>query len=133
MRRSSITCGMALLAVTLWIAAGPALAQSQGTARGAIQGDVVDANGAPVPGADIVWQTADGRSPHALRSDAHGHFRIAKVRSGLYELRAGVRGTSSDWEHNVLVRPGRDTNVLLQLSSTPPVKPASVHRKATKK
>jgi Carboxypeptidase regulatory-like domain len=133
MRRSATAWGMGILAVMLWTAAGPAQAQTRQTARGTIQGEVVDANGAPVPRAEIVWQTADGRSPHALRSDAHGRFRIAKVHPGLYELRAAVKGTSSDWEHNLLVRAGRDTDVLLQLSSTPPVNAAAVHQKDTKR
>lgn len=132
MRHSPITFGM-VFAGALCFGLGAVHAQPRRSSRGAIQGEVVDANGAPVSRAEIVWQTADGRSPHALRSDAHGHFRIAKVRPGLYELRASVRGTSSDWKQNVLVRRGRETNLLLQLSSTPPVRPASLRRKGQKK
>lgn len=128
MRRSLIAFGLVFVAVTLWFGSVPAQARPRRSGRGVIQGEVVDANGAPVSHAEIVWQTADGRSPHALRSDAHGHFRIAKVRPGLYELRASVRGTSSEWDENVLVRSGRETRLLLQLSSTPPVPPASLRR-----
>lgn len=128
MRCSQIIFGM-VFAVVLWFGSGTVHAQTRRSSRGVIQGEVVDANGAPVSRAEIVWQTADGRSPHALRSDTHGHFRIAKVRPGLYELRASVRGTSSDWKQNVLVRRGRETHLLLQLSSTPPVRPVSLRRK----
>ena len=133
MRGSQIACGIALVAVAMWTAAGPVRARPRWTARGTIEGEVVDANGAPVPGAEIVWQTADGRMPHALRSGPHGRFRIAYVRPGLYELRAGVRGTSSDWDRNLLVRRGRETHLLLQLSSTPPIEPAAIHRRNTKR
>jgi hypothetical protein len=85
------------------------------TSEGALDG-VVLSKGAPVAFAEVLWQTADGKAPHALRTNASGHFRIAGVRQGLYELRAEALGMTSDWEHNVLVRAGRVSTVTLRLS-----------------
>ena len=91
---------------------------------GSFDGEVVNAKGAPVAGAQILWQAADGETPHVLHSDAQGRFHIAKLRTGLYNLRASAGGTWSEWEHNVLVRPGNDTNVTLRLTfKVPPPVP----------
>ncbi|HEY2645443.1 MAG TPA: carboxypeptidase regulatory-like domain-containing protein [Candidatus Acidoferrales bacterium] len=91
---------------------------------GSLGGEVVNAKGAPVAGAQILWQVADGETPHVLHSDAHGRFRIEPLHAGLYTLRASSNGTWSEWEHNVLVRPGGDANVTLRLAFTAP--PAAI-------
>jgi hypothetical protein len=92
---------------------------------GGLAGEVVNDKGAPVAAAVIMWQPADGEKPHVLHSDAHGHFRIAPLRAGLYDLRASAGAASSDWAHNLLVNPGTDTNVTLRLVLTaPPKKPS---------
>jgi len=89
---------------------------------GGLDGVVVNAKGAPVAGAQIMWQAADGGTPHVLHSDAQGRFHVGPLRTGSYELRGSASGTWSEWEHNVLVRPGDDTNVTLRLTfKTPPV------------
>ena len=91
------------------------------TAEGVLDGTVLNSKGAPVAAAQVFWQTADGKAPHAVRTDANGHFRIAGVRQGLYELRARASGMSSEWEHNVFVRAGTAASVTLRLSrATPP-------------
>src|SRR6266853_1483724 len=91
---------------------------------GGLAGEVVNAKGAPVTGAQILWQAADGETPHVLHSDAQGRFHVGPLRTGSYDLRASADGTWSQWEHNVLVRPGDDTNVTLRLTfKTPPVAP----------
>src|SRR5216683_2620061 len=91
---------------------------------GNLDGTVVDAKGAPVAGAQILWQASDGEKPHVVHSDAQGRFHIGPLRSGQYDLRASASGTWSEWEHNVLVRPGNDTNVTLRLTfKVPPAAP----------
>jgi virginiamycin B lyase len=89
-------------------------------APGSLDGLVVDAKGEPVAGAQIVWQIADGNQPHALKSDARGHFLITHLWSGLYHLRASMGNASSDWARNVLVRPGAMSSVKLRLVSAAP-------------
>ena len=96
---------------------------------GSLGGEVVSAKGAPVAGAQILWQVADGETPHVLHSDAQGRFHIEPLRTGSYDLRASASGTWSEWEHNVLVRPGNDTNVTLRLTFKAPPVPAGVELK----
>jgi hypothetical protein len=91
---------------------------------GGVDGHVVNGKGAPVSGAQILWQPSDGGNPHALRSDAQGHFTIPRLRSGLYDLRASRGQNESTWTHNILVRPGEPTIVTLRLVTKPPVTPA---------
>lgn len=86
------------------------------TVDGVLGGVVLNAKGAPVKAADVFWQTADGKAPHAVHTDASGRFRIAGVRQGLYDVRAQAAGMTSVWEHNVVVRPGGEASVTLRLS-----------------
>src|SRR5258708_4311566 len=118
--------GLALLPAIL-LAQLPKVAKK---APGDLDGTVVNAKGAPVAGAQIVWQVADGSKPHAVQSDEQGRFRIAKLRTGLYELRASSGDESSEWAHNVLVRPGTASRVKLRLAPPPPP-PVAVELKGT--
>ena len=105
---------IALLPAGLWAQ----LPKERKQGPGNLDGTVVDANGAPVSGAQILWQGSDGRTPHVVYSDAQGHFHIPTVRAGLYDLRASSGHASSNWEHNVMVRPGGKSSVKLRLEST---------------
>jgi hypothetical protein len=112
----SLLCSLALLPAGLWAQ----LPKEHKEAPGSLDGEVVDARDAPVAGAHILWQAADGGKPHVLHSDAQGQFHVAQLRAGLYDLRASAGDISSDWSHNVLVRPGAKTNVKLRLGPAPP-------------
>jgi virginiamycin B lyase len=121
-----LLCGAVLLPA--WVRAQlPKVAKE---APGSLDGEVVSAKGTPVAGAQILWQAADGGTPHVLHSDAQGRFHIPKLRRGLYELRASDGGASSEWAHNVNVRPGGEANVTLRLASAEPVA-AAVELKGT--
>jgi virginiamycin B lyase len=113
-----------LVCAAAFVSAG-AWAQVPKTAKqkpGGLDGEVVNAKGAPVAGAQILWQVADGETPHILHSDAHGRFHIEPLRTGSYDFRASSSGAWSEWEHNVFVRPGNITNVTLRLKfKEPPV------------
>ena len=87
---------------------------------GSLSGEVVNAKGAPVANAQILWQVSDGRIPHVLHSDAQGRFQIPNLHAGFYELRASAGNAWSEWEHNVTVRPGMEVSVTLRLKFTPP-------------
>jgi len=123
MRRARLN--IAFLACAAAFVSAGARAQVPKTAKqkpGGLDGKVVNAKGAPVAGAQILWQAADGETPHVLHSDTQGQFHIESLRSGLYSLRASASGAWSEWEHNVLVRPGNDTSVTLRLTfKEPPV------------
>jgi len=98
---------------------------------GGLDGEVVSAKGAPVAGAQILWQVADGETPHVLHSDAHGRFHIEPLRTGSYDLRASAGGAWSEWEHNVFVHPGNATNVTLRLTFKAAPAAASVELKGS--
>src|ERR1700730_8557820 len=107
-----------LLFVAAFVSAGTR-AQVPKTAKlkpGGLDGEVVNAKGAPVAGAQILWQVADGETPHVLHSDAHGRVHIEPLRTGSYDLRASAGGAWSEWEHNIFVHPGNATNVTLRLT-----------------
>src|SRR5579862_7577456 len=104
MRRTRLK--IALLACAAACVSGRAWAQIPKSAvakkkPGGLDGLVVNAKGAPVAGAQILWQAADGETPHVLHSDAHGKFHVEQLRTGSYDLRASAGGTWSEWEHNV--------------------------------
>ncbi len=100
---------MVLLATAVWLAAslrsGTAGAAPPPRPSGSLTGIVLSAGG----------QVADGSHPHTTQSDAKGHFRFPALRQGNYDLRAQAQGQWSEWEHNVLVRSGRETRVTLRL------------------
>jgi Carboxypeptidase regulatory-like domain len=84
-------------------------------AEGVLDGVVLNGRGVPVAFAEVFWQAADGKAPHATRANGKGRFRIAGVSQGLYDLRAQASGMTSEWEHNVLVRSGKVSSVTLHL------------------
>lgn len=87
---------------------------------GSLKGTVLSATGKPVAGARVLIQTADGRRPFTVRTDATGSFRVARITRGLYHLRAQAAGLWSDWERNVLIRTGQPTLVTLRLALNVP-------------
>jgi virginiamycin B lyase len=120
-----------LVGAAAFVCAG-ARAQAPKVAKqkpGSLGGEVVNAKGAPVAGALILWQGADGETPHVLHSDAHGRFHIEPMHAGLYSLRASASGTWSEWEKNVLVRPGGDASVTLRLTYKAPPNAVGVELK----
>ncbi len=86
------------------------------TTEGILDGVVLSGRGTPVAFAEVFWQTADGRAPHAVRTNGSGRFRIAGISQGLYEVRAQGLGMTSEWEHNVWVRSGSVVTVTLRLT-----------------
>jgi len=120
-----VVCSAGFVCASSW-AQMPKVAKQK---PGGLDGKVVTAKGVPVADAQILWQVADGETPHVLHSDAHGQFHIEPLRTGFYDLRASANGSWSEWEHNVLVRPGSDTNVTLRLAFKPPVAPIGAELK----
>ena len=140
MRRVSSTPVAALvvlLATAVWLAASlwPGIAAAAPPPRpsGSLTGTVLSAGGKGVAGARVILQVSDGSHPHTTQSDARGHFRFPALRQGNYDLRAQAKGQWSEWEHNVLVRSGRETRVTLRLllKQRPAAKPAKAPPRAS--
>lgn len=91
------------------------LAEPQTKGTSSIYGVVIGPDDKPVPHASVTYQSSDGTAPHAVHADSHGHFTIAKLRSGNYDLRASGNGIFSDWEKNVMVRKGQAHSIELHL------------------
>jgi tetratricopeptide (TPR) repeat protein len=101
--------GRCLLAATLLLAAAAnALAQV-----GRVSGTVRDERGEPIRGAIIIAENPDASpSSFTVTSDDSGRFGIIGLRSGLWMLRAGAPGFSTD---------GGELNVRTLPNNTPPV------------
>jgi hypothetical protein len=82
---------------------------------GILAGVVLGPDDKPVPHAAVTYQSAGGTAPHAVHTDARGHFTIAKLRSDNYDLRATAKGVFSEWEKNVSVRSGKTKSITLHL------------------
>ena len=100
-----------------WIAvallfSGQVLARGR---TGTLAGTVIGTNGKPAANTAVMAERSDGRAPLATRTNSHGRYFFAFLPAGLYDVRASGRATASDWKHNVLVHPGRQTEVTLHL------------------
>jgi hypothetical protein len=87
---------------------------------GTLAGTVVDANGRPVEGASVIMQSAAGTMPIATTTNSHGRFFFPRLVHGYYDVRATTRYRASAWKHNLSVRTGHETDVVLRL--TEPIK-----------
>jgi iron complex outermembrane receptor protein len=105
---------IAIFLLTLIAVRGVSAApQRKGSAT--LSGLVLGPDDRPVAHASVSYQSAGGNAPHVVRTDAHGHFTITKLRADAYDLRASGRGVFSDWEKNVNLRSGQSKSVTLRL------------------
>ena len=95
---------------------GSAGAAPQPGGLGTIGGQVLNASGKPVAGAHVMVQTTDGHHIETATTNAQGHFWVAALPEGQYDVRAFYDGHVSEWRQGVWVAPGEQTNVLLHLS-----------------
>lgn len=105
--RAACCCAAALLAL---LVAGPNVLRAQ---TGAIEGRVIDTNGAPLPGANAVLVRAERGT--ATRAD--GRFVIRDVPVGTYRLRVSLVGYEAAAD-TVAVVAGETTEVAIRLAET---------------
>ena len=113
------------LAVTTFVTGSAAQTKALGT----IGGQVFGTTGFAAPGARVILQAADGKSPQTTVTNTQGRFWFPMLPPGLYDVRASAQGRSSEWRQNVGVRTGRQTTIALHLRSkkpTPTKTPASL-------
>jgi len=87
--------------------------QSKGSST--LSGAVLGPDDRPVRHPRVAYQLSGGSAPHAVHTDAHGHFSISKLRADNYDLRASGKGVFSTWEKNVTLRSGENKNLTLRL------------------
>jgi hypothetical protein len=90
-------------------------AEPQKKGNSTLTGLVLGPDDRPVPHASVSYQSSGGNAPHAVHADSQGHFTITKLRADNYDLRASGKGVFSDWEKNVVLRPGQTKTVTLYL------------------
>ncbi|HEY3028426.1 MAG TPA: carboxypeptidase regulatory-like domain-containing protein, partial [Pyrinomonadaceae bacterium] len=81
---------IALLLITFILAAGPASAQDLDNVT--ITGQVVDQNGALIPGATVEVILAKTDAVRRIQTDAEGRYRIIQLDPGIYNLRVSFAG-----------------------------------------
>src|SRR6266852_6626932 len=105
---------MAIFLLTLVAVRGVSAApQSKGSST--LSGMVLGPDDKPVAHASVSDQLSSGSAPHAVHTDAHGHFSISKLGADNYDLRASGKGVFSVWEKNVSLRSGETKDLTLRL------------------
>ena len=99
---------------------GPSRASAQ-QKPGSVSGVVQSADGKPVPNARVFLQPGDGRAAVTTPTDDAGQYRFAKVKPGVYELRAQSGGAWTELERNVSVRRSEEVCVKLTLPEKAPL------------
>jgi len=112
MRRALVLITIFLLAL---VTARGVSAAPQRKGSSTLSGVVLGPDDRPVAHASVSYQSSSGSGPHAVHTDAHGHFSISKLKADNYDVRASGKGVFSTWEKNITLRPGETKNLTLQL------------------
>lgn len=102
----------------------PAAAQNP---RGALRGEVQDASGARVAGAQVVARSSGSSLESTVATDRNGEFRVEGLLPGAYRLTVSAKGFADASAHvDVVVSMVRDVSVTLK----PAARPESVNVEA---
>jgi hypothetical protein len=113
MRRLSFV----LLALSVLLIAVPLFAQSQAT-TGVIEGTIVDASGAAVPGVTVtIRNTATGYEVVVV-TDAAGHFRAVLLPVGPYQVTAALQGFATVVQKGLDLGVGQTLTASIALKQT---------------
>jgi len=96
------------------LAAG-SLSAAPPTGLGTVGGQVLDTKSKPVPDARVTLQDSEGGHLQTTQTNTQGHFWFPSLPEGQYSVRASDQGRISEWQQNVWVSPGRQTDVTLHL------------------
>jgi hypothetical protein len=105
-----ITIFLLTLAAVRGVSAAP---QRKGSST--LSGVVLGPDDKPVANASVSYQLSSGSAPHAVHTDAHGHFSISRLNADNYDLRASGKGVFSTWEKNITLRSGETKNLTVRL------------------
>jgi hypothetical protein len=119
LRRTSNT-----LVLFLFMLGAPRPAPAQ-TPAGSIDGVVVDASGAVVPGVTVVVTHEPTGVSHEVVSDGQGQFRVPLLPIGLYTVKAALAGFQPFEQHELQLTIGQSLTLRIEL------KPANVAESVT--
>jgi hypothetical protein len=103
------------LLATALLATRSVLASPDRKGTSVLTGVVIGPNDKPVAHAAVSYQSSGGEAPHAVHTDAHGHFTITKLPADNYDVRASANGIFSDWEKNITIHSGQTRSITLHL------------------
>lgn len=86
-----------------------------GSHTGSVGGTVLEPNGRPAAGAQVVIERSDGSAPVAAKTDAQGRFLFKFLLPGYYDIRASRGATATVWKHNIMVHTDKETAIDLRL------------------
>jgi hypothetical protein len=112
MRRTLLFLSIFLLALA---AASGLCAAPQSKGSSTLTGVVLGPDDKPVANASVSYQVSSGSAPHVVRTDAHGHFTISKLKADNYDLRASGKGVFSEWQKNITLRSGATKQLTVRL------------------
>lgn len=88
-----------------------AVAWAQGTVTGAIGGSITDPKGAVVPGATVTVKNSETGKEDTATSDGEGHFKVANLPPGNYNVSVNGSGFAAFTAEKVVVEVGRETTL----------------------
>jgi len=91
-------------------------AQAQAT-TGIIRGVVVDPNGAPVSGAQVLLHETQTNFQHTVTSDVGGNFAATLLPLGIYDVTARSVGFNAVTQKNITLRVGQSIDLRLSLAA----------------
>ena len=106
--------GVSICLFAMFLFAGMAIAQSQIT-TGTIQGTVVDANGAALPGASVVVKNVDTNFERSTTTDEDGRFIALQLPPGRYTITVTKNGFATLVAERADVTVGQALNVPLSM------------------
>ena len=112
MRRALLILSILLLTL---VAVRGASAAPQSRGLSTLTGVVLGPDDKPVANASVSYQVSSGSAPHVVRTDAHGHFTISKLKADNYDLRAAGKGVFSEWQKNITLRAGTTKELTVRL------------------
>src|ERR1700730_3695158 len=83
--------------------------------NGSIQGEVEDAHGALVPGADVEADELDTGIVHRSVTNASGHFEFLSLQPGRYVVKISKTGFATTIQENLTLTVGRVASLKLAL------------------
>lgn len=93
----------------------PGLAQGQARTSGQVSGSVVDPSGAGVPGATLTITEASVGFTQTVNANATGDYIFPDLPPGTYTLTVNATGFSAAVYNQVIVNPGRTTDLKVSM------------------
>lgn len=99
----------------VWIFLMPALARGQARTSGQLSGTVIDPSGAAVPGASLTMSAPSVGYTQSVTANSTGDYIFPDLPPGTYTLTVNAKGFSASVYDQVVVNPGRTTDLKVSM------------------